>query len=169
MKIISLDLSTRSTGWACFDGVKLVDFGCITASSTDVIKRIQKITTELSKVVSKYSDIEKVVVEEVRPENNQYGVGNLHTHKVLMWLQASIIFFLHDNYPKVQIEYTYPNEWRAACGIHTGRGIKRQSLKTADIKFVHDTYSVDVNDDIADAIGIGHAFVNKLDNEINWE
>lgn len=169
MSVISLDLSTKSTGFAVFDRTKLVDFGCITASSTDVIKRIQKITSELNKVFSDNPNIDKVIVEEVRPENNQYGVGNLHTHKVLMWLQASIAFMLHDNFSKAKIEYVYPNEWRAACGIHTGRGIKRESLKAADIKFVHDTYKVDVNDDVADAIGIGHAFVNKLDNEINWE
>ncbi len=169
MKIISLDLSTRSTGWAIFDGAKLVDYGCLTASSTDVIKRIQKITSELNKIFTVNADIEKVIVEEVRPENDQYGVGNLHTHKVLMWLQASIIFMLHDNFPKVEVEYVYPNEWRAACGIRTGRGVKRESLKPADIKFAFDTYNIKVNDDIADAIGIGHAFVNHLDNEINWE
>lgn len=169
MKIISLDLSTKSTGWAIFNGTKLKDFGCITAFSKDVINRIQKVTSDLSDIFLNNPDIEKVIVEEVRPENEQYGVGNLHTHKVLMWLQASIVFFLHDNYPKVEVEYVYPNEWRAACGIHTGRGIKRQSLKPADIKFVKDTYRIDVNDDIADAIGIGHAFVNTIDNEINWE
>lgn len=169
MQIMSLDLSTKSTGWAVFDGTHLTDYGCITASSTDVIKRIKKITLELSKILTLYPNIEKVIVEEVRPENNQYGVGNLHTHKVLMWLQASIIFMLHDNYPKTQIEYVYPNEWRAACGIHTGRGIKREKLKIADIQFVADVYHIRVNDDIADSIGIGHAFVNQLDNEINWE
>lgn len=169
MSIISLDLSTKSTGFAIFDEANLIDFGCITASSTDVIKRIQKITLELNKIFTNNSNIEKVIVEEVRPENNQYGVGNLHTHKVLMWLQASIAFMLHDQFPKVKIEYVYPNEWRAGCGIHTGRGIKREELKAADIKFAYDTYMVKVNDDIADAIGIGHAFVNKLDNEINWE
>jgi hypothetical protein len=35
--------------------------------------------------------------------------------------------------------------------------------------FVKETYNITVNDDIADAIGIGHAFVNQLNNEINWE
>ena len=37
-----------------------------------------------------------------------------------------------------------------------------------DIAFVKKEYDIDVNDDIADAIGIGHAFVHHLDNEINW-
>ena len=77
---------------------------------------------------------------------------------------------VHENFPKTKIEYVYPSQWRSACGIKTGRGIKRESLKEKGIKFVKDTYNIDnINDDIADAIGIGHAYVNELDNEINWE
>ena len=47
--------------------------------------------------------------------------------------------------------------------------MRREALKVADINFVKETYNITVNDDIADAIGIGHAFVNQLNNEINWE
>ena len=35
MIILSLDLSTKSTGYAIFTDDKLTDYGCITASSTD--------------------------------------------------------------------------------------------------------------------------------------
>ena len=32
------------------------------------------------------------------------------------------------------------------------------------------TYNLNItSDDEADAIGIGHSYINKLDNEINWE
>ena len=166
--ILALGASTKSTGYAIFDDLKLINYGCLTASSTDVIKRIQKIIKELNeKVLSKY-DIEKVIIEEVRPEIAN-GVNNLRTHKVLMWLQAALEFLLHEKYPKTKIEYVYPSEWRKACGIHTGRGVKRNSLKEADIDFVEQTYNIKVNDDEADAIGIGHAYINNLNNEINWE
>lgn len=40
MKIISLDLSSKSTGLAVFEGNKLLDYKLITASSADTIKRI---------------------------------------------------------------------------------------------------------------------------------
>lgn len=165
MKILSLDLSTKSTGWAVFEDTQLIDSGCVTAASTDVINRIQKIIKVLEKVSSDFN-IETIVVEEVRPED---ASGNLHTHKVLMWMQAALAFMIHDTMPKATIEYTYPSEWRKACGIRTGRGIKRDALKNADIQFVKDVYNKVVNDDEADAIGIGHAYVNKLNNEINWE
>ena len=166
--LLALDLSTKSSGVAVFDGTKLIHHECITASSTDVIKRIQKIIKELSlNILNKYP-IETVIVEEVRPESMN-GVSNLRTHKVLMWLQAALEFLLHEQYPKTKVEYVYPSEWRKACGIHTGRGIKRGSLKDADVAFVEQTYGIHVNDDEADAIGIGYAYVNQLNNEINWE
>ena len=42
-------------------------------------------------------------------------------------------------------------------------------ILTGQSNKIKDNYNIIVNDDIADAIGIGHAYVNKLDNEINWE
>lgn len=166
MIILSIDASTKSSGWAIFEDSKLIDYGCITASSTDLIKRIHKVVDGLDEIFKKYK-IEKVVLEEVRPE---MGLQNIQTHRALMWLQGAIATMVHDNYgTKITFEYVYPSSWRAALGIKTGAGIRRQSLKSQDIKFVKDTYDIDVNDDIADAIGIGHAYTNKISNEINWE
>lgn len=164
MKIMAIDASTKSTGVAVFDGYNLKYHNCFTASSTDMIKRVQKIVGEIQKVLNEY-EVEKIILEEVRPEN---GLQNIKTHRALMWMQAAIAFMLHDNFPKIQIEYIYPSEWRAACGIKTGRGVRRDSLKPADIKFVKDTYGLEVNDDIADAIGIGHAYVHTKDNRIEF-
>ena len=165
MKVLAIDASTKSTGVALFDDTKLIKYGCLTASSTDLIKRIQSIIQQL-KIFLQNETIDKVVLEEVRPEN---GLQNIKTHRALMWLQAAIAFFLHEAHPKTEIEYVYPSEWRAKCGIKNGRGVRRESQKAGDIQFVKETYNIDVNDDIADAIGIGHAYVNQLDNEINWE
>ena len=44
MKVLALDLSTKSAGWAIFDGKKLIDYGCITASNTNTLTRISTIT-----------------------------------------------------------------------------------------------------------------------------
>lgn len=163
MRILAIDASTKSSGLALFEEQKLIDYKCLTASSTDLIKRIQKIVIELNTYI-KNNFVDKIILEEVRPEQGR----NLTTYRALMWLQAAINFMMHENYPNVKIEYVYPNEWRALCRIRTGRGIKRDNLKNADIQFVKDTYNIEVNDDIADAIGIGHSFVNQLNNEINW-
>ena len=168
MNILSLDLSTKSSGWAIYIDKDLKDYGCITSASTDLIKRIQIMTTAIKEILEKYSNINKIVLEEVRPEGG-YNVGNLQTHRALMWLQASIAFMLHDNYKNIEIEYIYPSSWRAACGIKNGRGIKRTTLKEADIDFVKEKFGIQVNDDIADAICIGYSIFQQEKNEINWE
>ena len=155
MKILSIDGSTKSSGWSVFEDGKLIDYGCITSSSTDMIKRIQIMIKGLSQVLTNHN-IKTIVLEEVRPEN---GLQNIKTHKALMYLQAAIAFLVHENFPSTDIEYLYPNEWRSKCGIKTGAGVRRSSLKPLDIKFVKETYGLDVNDDIADAIGIGHAYI----------
>lgn len=172
MITVSLDLSTKSTGCAIFEGKELKEWHCITAASTDVIQRIKKITLELQNILQKYKNIKTLVVEEVRPEDGRTSSKNMHTQKVLMWLQAAIIFMLHDISPKTEIVYLYPSEWRSVCNIRTGRGIKRESLKEQDILFVKNMYNIIVNDDIADACCIGHAYLNPKNNSkeemINW-
>lgn len=165
MKILAIDASTRSTGFAIFKDKELKEYGCITASSTDLVKRINKMIKELNEILTREREIDKIILEEVRPEQ---GLQNIKTHKALMYLQAAITFLIHERFSNIEIIYLYPSEWRAACQIHTGRGIRRQSLKPADIKFVKDTYNIEVNDDTADAIGLGYAYTHPKPKELNW-
>ena len=51
---LSLDLSTKSSGWAIMDGNKLVDYGCITANDNDKVERIHKMVAGLQWVVGMY-------------------------------------------------------------------------------------------------------------------
>lgn len=169
MKILALDLSTKSSGWALFHNSELKAHGCITSSSTDLIKRIHVMTEGIAEILNN-NVVDKIVVEEVRPEGG-YGVGNTKTHRALMWLQAATAFLIHDNYPSIKIDYIYPSSWRAVLDIKNGRGIKRETLKEADIAFVKDKYGMLVNDDEADAICIGLAQFSKEGAEegFNWE
>ena len=168
MRILAIDASTKSSGWAIFNGIKLEQYGCITASGTDLVKRISKMIIELDKILQN-NNIEKIILEEVRPEEKGLANQTLKTHKALMYLQAAIVFLLHDRHPKIQLEFLYPSEWRAACGIKTGSGVKREDLKPADIAFAKAKFNIDVNDDIADAIGLGYAFAIDKGNRIDWE
>ena len=166
MFILSIDASTKATGWAIFNDHELVDYGMVTATSTDLIKRLHKITNDLKPIIEKY-DIKKVILEEVRPE---MGTQNIKTHRALMWLQGALTTMLHDdyNFSLDDIVYLYPSEWRKVCGIKTGSGVRRESLKPKDIAFVKQTYNIDVNDDIADAIGIGYAYAKTNLNRLEW-
>ena len=162
MKILSLDLSTKSSGFAIGQDGSLETHGCITASSRDVVKRIIKMRDQLSKII-KDNKIDKIVMEEVRPEYNS------HTNKVLMWLQAVIVVAAYQINSNIEYEFINVNTWRAALKIKQGRGIKRETLKPQDIQYVQNRYNILVNDDQADAICIFDAYWQKFDNEINWE
>jgi len=51
MIILFLDLSTKSTGWCIGKDKKIIAYGCITASSTNVLKRISVITEQIDEII----------------------------------------------------------------------------------------------------------------------
>lgn len=163
MKILAIDASTHSTGYAIGQQSKLQEHGCIEVKSGDVIKRIIKMRDQFSKILLKNNDINKIVMQEVRPQYNS------HTNKVLMWLQAVIVVAAYQINAKIEFEFVQAVEWRAALKIKQGRSIKREQLKPQDIQYVENKYGIKVNDDEADAICIFDAYWQKFDNELNWE
>lgn len=153
MKIVGLDMSTHSTGYSIFEDETLIAYGCITASSTNLLKRIDKIVNELEKVLAQHGKIDKIIMEEVIPSTGK----NVKTWKALMYLQAIFMMMLFKKFDTIETELIYPNSWRSKIGIHTGKGITRDQLKVADIKFVKNKYNITVNDDTADAICIAYS------------
>lgn len=156
MKVLALDLSTKSTGWAVFENKKLIDSGCVTASSTNVLNRISKITDELRIIYDRYLP-DDIIVEEVLPEDVRH---NQQVFKALMYMQAAVA--LEFNKSGKKLNFYVSSEWRKKCGIRTGRGITRDMVKAADIKFVKDNYNINANDDVCDAICIGHAYTHSI-------
>lgn len=165
MYVLSIDASTKSTGYAIFKDRELIYFDYITANDTNVCARILKITEQLEKVIRK-NPIDKIVFEEVRPDTG--AGGNVHTHKMLMWLQASIALVAYQINPFIFTEYMYPSQWRKVCGIKNGRGVTRDQVKKNDVEFVKNKFNIEVNDDIADAIGIGYAYIIGQPKTLNF-
>lgn len=166
MKILAIDASTKSSGFAVFYDKELIYSCCKVSNSQDLIIRIEKMADYVQQIIAMYPDIEKIILEEVLPEGSK---GNIKTHKALMWLQAAIAIRVHNIYPHVKIEYIYPSEWRAAVGVKTGRGIKRTELKEKDINLVQEKFGLKVNDDHADAILIGYGYYLLNKNKINFK
>lgn len=158
MKILALDLSTKSTGLAVFEDGKLIEYKCIVAEGANLFKRIDKILAKLEEVLSAHK-INEVYIEDVYPEDVHH---NQNVYRALIYLQGFVCHTL-DKYSLSPYYFT-SSEWRKKCGIKTGPRVKREILKEKDILFVKDTYGVDVNDDIADAICIGYAALHKNDN-----
>lgn len=153
MITLAIDASTKSTGWSIFDGQELKDYGCITAGSANLFHRIHKMVDEISKIIDKYQ-VNEIAIEDVIPEDVRH---NQQVFTALKYLQG----FLVEEFDKHNIKPVFyvSSAWRKKCGIHTGRGVSRSSLKPQDIKFVKSQFGINTNDDEADAICIGFAHV----------
>ena len=160
MVILALDLSTRSSGYALGIDGQLKKHGYFSASNKSPIKRIIKMRDQITKLL-KTNKINKIIMEQVRPEYNS------HTMKILMWLQAAIVIAAYEVNPQIQCEFIGASSWRAQLKIKQGRGIKRNQLKPQDIQYVKNKYNIQVNDDEADAICIFDAYWLKQ-QDFNW-
>ena len=157
MNIIALDASTKSTGVAIYKHNKLIKHDCITATSNDLFNRILVMQNAIEDIIKQDPDIDYLIMQQVRQE----GFMNVKTYKALMYLQGCIQMMVHQKFKHIQTDFLYPSSWRKICKIKQGRGVQRKEQKQLDIKWVKDNFSIQVNDDIADAIGLGYAYINK--------
>ena len=157
MNILSIDASTKSTGIALYKHNKLQKYDCIKASSSDLFNRIKVMVDAIEKQLEENLNLDYVVLEQVRQE----GFMNVKTYKALMYLQGCICMMIHQKFKHIRVQFMYPSEWRKVCKIGQGRGVQRKKQKQNDIQWVKQNFNIDVNDDIADAIGLGYAFINK--------
>lgn len=163
MILLALDLSTKATGIAVFDGNKLIHYECKTCSSTDTLKRIDVMTQRIEEIWKKYHPTD-VIIEDVIPDDVKH---NQSVYKALIYTQAAVVLAIHrlgGPHPHFYVSA----EWRKKVGIHTGRGIKRETLKQASIDLVKKEYSINVTDDIADAICIGKAYLSDPEYSSAW-
>ena len=157
MNIISIDASTKSSGIAIYKHNKLQSYTCITSTSSDLFTRIKVMTDGIRDLLIQNPDLEYLILEQVQ----QQGFVNIKTYKALMYLQGCINMMIHQYFKHISVEFLYPSEWRKICQIKQGRGVQRAKQKENDIQWVKDKFNYQVNDDIADAIGIGYAYINK--------
>lgn len=92
-------------------------------------------------------------------EDCQLQAGNAATFQVLCQLQGMIMALLYDE--GVNFDVVRPSVWKSFIGVAKG---KRDEQKANTLKKIEGLYQVTLkqNDDLADAIGIGHYAVNKL-------
>lgn len=171
MITIAIDASTKSTGVAIFKDKKLIDYKNVIDNNKSVLKRIKFMTDKIEDIYKEYNKEEcQIIMEQVIPDNlnDAKWTRNQATFKALFYLQAAIVL-MFDHYD-LEVELVGASTWRKWCGIKQG-GANRETLKFRDVEFVRKNYGIGVNDDLADAICIGHG---KLHHEpepqaFNWE
>jgi len=190
MITIAIDASTKSTGIAIFKDYELVDYKNLTSNDKNVLKRIKYMTDGIEDIYVRLmnhcftrslinaitdQNIEshnvQIVMEQVIPDNlnDAKWTRNQATFKALFYLQAAIVL-MFDHYD-LEVELIGASTWRKWCGIKQG-GANRDTLKFRDIQFVRDHYDdLDVNDDVADAICLGHGKIHHEPEPaaFNWE
>lgn len=146
MKILSLDQSTVSTGFAVFIDGKLMNYGLLTqkrTKNTSTIDRMANMINNIDDVIQNENP-DYVVIEDVQWQ------GMIKIFKTLARFQGTIIgYFILKSIPFLIIE---PSSWKSFCGIK-GKGRKEQKENTKN--YIKKEYGVDVSEDVADSICIG--------------
>lgn len=151
--ILALDVSTTSTGYALYEGDKLIHFGYIKPKDKDWLTRVRKMAEEVANINSE-KPINTVVIEDT------FFLKNIKTVKKLCLAQGILLCKL----PDAELVQVFPNTWKKHFGLGKGKATrteqKQTSISVAETLFLINTR---LNDDEADAILMGRYVVESLE------
>lgn len=151
--ILALDVSTTSTGYALYEGDKLINFGYIKPKDKDWLTRVRKMAKEVASINSE-KPINTVVIEDT------FFLKNIKTVKKLCLAQGILLGKL----PDAELVQVFPNTWKKHFGLGKGKATrteqKQTSISVAETLFLLNTR---LNDDEADAILMGRYVVETLE------
>ena len=155
MRILSLDISTKSTGWCVLDSTGTVkNFGTWQADEKDFLERARTMSSRVEELIYLVRP-DHVVIEELKVIRNQ------RTLTMLAITQGMMIGQLAYNTP---VHFVPPTVWRAHYGING----KRTEAKQKAISLCKTQLQLAVNnDDEADAILLGKYFYNFLQKSVD--
>jgi Holliday junction resolvasome RuvABC endonuclease subunit len=175
-RIVSIDASTNNIAYAIFEGDKLVRSGKAQFVGTDVFKKISSAVQIVNEVVREMN-VDALVIERA------VFINSPKTMSELSMVQGAIIAGASLAGVKI-FKGTNPVAWQSFIGNkvltkvekldivskYPGKSksyykaIERDIRKQRTINFVNINYDLSIDDnDIADAIGIGHYSLR------NWE
>ena len=152
--LLSLDQSSRTTGYAIFKEGKLFHHGKFTLEEDDVGKRLVQFREEVIKLINDYN-ITEVAFEEIQLQNNV--VNNVQTFKIL----SEIYGVLQELVQELKLPYTIvsSNTWKSTMKIPK---TKREEEKRRAQALVQTLFSIKATQDEADAICLGaHMVITK--------
>ena len=153
-KILSLDTSSKVTGYAVFNNGKLIRYSSIDKSDIkNGDDRMQDMVRCLIILIEREAPDVVVIEETVVTRNPQ-------TQRMLSMILGAVFGVCvsnHFNYCSLR-----PTQWRKAVRSDDEKlPRKRDELKLWSINKVAELFDInDISDDISDAILIGQAFIN---------
>ena len=167
-RLLTLDISSKSTGWAIFIDYKLVDYGFIYQSpSHPVTVRLNGMKVGILDLIEKY-DITGVVIEDV-----------LQLHKIPLSVLSKAQGIILDNLFEMDTDWCIlpVNDWKAKMELYKYSHIKgknsREESKLRTVARVKDLFDVNLDKfktpsdlketvifDVCDAISLGYVLIN---------
>lgn len=147
VKILSLDLSTKSSGYCVISNGSVIDYGTITSQDKDFTVRGQYMAECVRLLCEKYGKFDKVVIEELKVISNQ------KTLVMLGIVQGMVLRELNNTL----VEFVSPTVWRKQFSLNG----KREEAKKKAIALCKSLGYAVKNDDEAEAILIGLFTVDK--------
>ena len=162
MRVLSMDQSTRVSGYSYFEDGKYVASGVVDMSKSklETDERSFEMAKSLWKIIKQYKP-EHLIIENVQQQMSPKTVI------VLARLQGMIIGYAEAHGVKTHI--LLPSQWRAVLHYSQGSKVKRAELKKQSIDYVKEKYGFDAPEDECEAIALNDAARIKLDLDNEWE
>ncbi len=150
MKVLSMDQSTRVSGYCLFQDGKYIESGVIDMSKSELNtpERSFEMAKALWEVIKKHQP-DHLIIEDTQQQNN------VKTVIILSRLQGMIIGYAEAHNVKVHI--LLPSAWRKALKYTQGPKIKRQELKQQSIDYVKKIFGLVLSEDECEAVCINEA------------
>ena len=150
MVVVSMDQSTRVSGYAVFEDGNYIHSGVIdmSKSALETDKRSFEMAKALWKVIKQYKP-NHLVLEETQQQSN------VKTVIILSRLQGMIIGYAEAHGVKTHI--LQPSKWRAALSYLQGPKVKRAELKQQSLDYVKEHLGLERSEDESEACCLGIA------------
>ena len=155
-KLISLDTSTSSTGYAVYISGKLHRYDLID------FKRIKNTDERIKEMILKIYEIIETEKPQIIVAEMTVVTRNAQTQRNLTMILAAIQGKCLEN--NIFFSVLRPTEWRKLVNNEKEKlPRKREELKQWSKQKASDILGInDINDDISDAILIGQAYINRF-------
>ena len=168
VKILSLDASTKSTGYAIFDNGELVAHGVIKEKHGDWRENVMAETMELAAIIREHQP-DEVYAEDVPMKDGKLTIAKLGAVQgMILSLCAGF---------RLKPTFLLPTVWRRELGMFDGtrKGMTRDVLKEKAVWMANEIFGLDLvwvkpnstknMDDAAEAILIGWAVVQSQNHK----
>ena len=153
MRLLALDQSSHTTGWAVFEDSKLLTYGKFDLKNEELGERLYLYRQTIKKIVEEYN-IDQVAFEDIQlqeqSDGNYMRNKGVTTYKILAEVFGVTEELLYEL--KIPYQIVTSQTWKSKLKI---KGQKRTEQKQNCQKWVLDTYELKVVQDICDAIAIG--------------